>query len=199
MEPSEASAFAPPDTTFRVLRISSRPARIFVPWNRYDDPRNRKDLGRPYTAGVAIWRRERFKEIHRWRLTYQRRYRAYASIAAEVGDVTNDGVNDVLHQDEQGSGGCGPHFLVATVGTREREIFRRDSCETYYRILPGALLFVEPVGPCPISDGGAHCFGGRRSVRMRWTGTRLVAASARVECSWPELDLDPANQCRKRR
>lgn len=192
---SEPSAFAPPDTTFRLGRMSWRPPRIFVAWTRTDDPRNRKDRARPYTAGVVIWRRERYLDGHRWRRVYERRYRPFAYIGMEFGDVTHDGVADVLHQDEQGSGGCGPHYLVATVRGREREIFRRESCETQYRIVRGVLIVNLPVGPCPRPQA-AHCSGGRRVERMRWSGRRLATVHTRTTCffRW----LDPRSGCKRR-
>jgi hypothetical protein len=131
-------------------------------------------------------------------MVYGHRYRAWAHIDAEFGDVTHDGVADVLHEDEQGSSGCGSHYLVGTVAARERVIFRRESCETDYRIARRGLMINEPVGPCPVSPASVHCSAGRRFIRMRWTGTRLVRASVKVECSWPELPLDPADECRRR-
>jgi hypothetical protein len=146
----------------------------------------------------VIWRRERFDDGARWRVVYEHRYPAWANISIEIGDVTNDGVADVLHYDEQGSGGCGSHYLVATVGESEREIYRRDSCESYYRIRRGALVVDEPVGPCPVTPGSAHCFGGRRVVALRWSGKRIVPVSSETECTWPALDLDPARECRRR-
>jgi hypothetical protein len=197
--PAQPTAFAPPDTSVRLLRVSWRPARLFVAWTRPDDPRNRKESMRPLTAGVILWRHEPFEDGSRWRAVYERRYPPWALIFVEFGDVTHDGIPDVLHYDRQGSGGCGAAVLVGTVGQKEREIFREYTCETTHRILRRVFMVNEPVGPCPIRPAGAHCFGGRRVVRMRWTGTRLVRASARVECSWPELDLDPADECRRRR
>lgn len=170
---------------------------LFVYWDREDDPRNTKGA-RVGVAGVVLWRQERFRNGGlRWRSLYQRRYPPYAYVTVETGDITGDGVPEVLHSSEQGSGGCGPHYVVMAIGRRAREIFRRESCETHYRIFRRVFMINEPVGPCPV-DGGAHCSGGRRLVRMRWTGTRLVRASVKVECLWPKLRLDPARQCRRR-
>jgi hypothetical protein len=196
--PAQPTAFAPPDTSIRLWQISARPARLVAIWTRDDDPRNRKDTRRPRTAGVVVWRRERFSGATRWRVVYERRYPAYANIYVETGDVTADGIPDVLHYDRQGSGGCGAHYLVGTVGTAEREIFRRESCETDYRIFRRVFMINQPIGPCPVSRAGAHCSGGSRLVRMRWTGTRLVPALVKVECHWPELPLEPARECRRR-
>jgi hypothetical protein len=196
-EPDEPTAFAPADTTIRLWRLPTAPPQLFVAWTRPDDPRSEKN-GRTRTSGVILWRRERFEDGHRWRMIYRRGYPPFANIYAEVGDATGDGAPDVLHYHEQGSGGCGPHYLVAVQDGFGREVFRKNSCESRYRIAAGVLAFDEPVGPCPLASGSAHCFGGSRHVRMRWTGSRLVVGSAQVTCGWPELNLDPANECRRR-
>jgi hypothetical protein len=148
-------------------------------------------------AGVVLWRQERSPEgAMRWRSLYQRRYPVWAFVAVEIGDVTGDGAAEILHWHEDGSGGCGGHYLVAIEGRSAREIFRRSSCETHFRIFRRVFMINEPVGPCPHRHGSAHCYGGRRVLRMRWTGTRLVPGLVKVSCSWPELPLDPANECR---
>ena len=181
-----------------VTRVSARPPILFVYWERDDDPRNRKD-GRIGAAGVVLWRREPFRGGGlRWRALYQRRYPAYAYVDVETGDLTGDRVPEVLHYNEQGSGGCGAHYVVMALARSAREIFRRQSCESRYRILRRVFMINEPVGPCPVRPAGAHCFGGRRLVRMRWTGTRLMRLSMKTECDWPNLNLDPARNCERR-
>lgn len=172
---------------------------LFVFWEREDDPRNRNDtqIG---AAGVVLWRQERSGDGGlRWRSVYQRRYPVWANVNVEVADITGDGVPEVLHFSEQGSGGCGAHYVVTTVGRRAREIFRRNSCESDFMIRGRAFVVDEPVGRCPVQEASAHCSGGRRTVTMRWTGTRLVPASSTVECDWPELNLDPARNCERRK
>jgi hypothetical protein len=196
--PSQPTELAPRDTRITLRRMAANPRLLFVHWKRDDDPRNRKEA-RIGAAGVVLWRQERSPEgAMRWRALYQRRYSVWAWVDVETGDITGDGVPEVLHSYEEGSGGCGPHYVVSVAGKTAREIFRRDSCETDYRILRRVFMINEPVGPCPMSPASVHCFGGKRLVRMRWTGTRLVPATVKVECLWPKLELDPSNECRRR-
>lgn len=133
-----------------------------------------------------------------WRTVYERGFDWAAFLRVWTGDLTGDDHADVLVVSEEGSGGCGPHVAIATVRGRTSEIFRRYACESHFAIRSGYLEVDEPVGPCPHRSGGAHCFGGRRTTLLRWTGTRFVRDSERVECSWPKVDLDPANECRRR-
>jgi hypothetical protein len=133
-----------------------------------------------------------------WHTVYERGFDWAAFVSVSTGDLTEDGHEDVLVASEEGSAGCGPHVAIATVRGRTREIFRRYACESYFAVRRGGLEVDEPVGPCPDGSGGVHCFGGRRTILMRWTGTRLVRQSVRVKCSWPRLDLDPADECRRR-
>jgi hypothetical protein len=131
-----------------------------------------------------------------WRTVYERGFDWAGFLGVSTGDLTGDRHADVLVASEEGSAGCGPHVAIAIVRGRAREIFRRYACESYLLIRAGRLEVHEPVGPCPEPHSGVHCFGGRRSIVMRWSGTRLVRESTRVKCSSPKLD--PANECRPR-
>jgi hypothetical protein len=177
-------------TLRRLPAAAGVPAQLLITEHR-PDPRiaNDNDIA---TRWVLLLQRTN----DGWRTVYERGFDWAGFLQVWTGDLTGDRHADVLVSSEEGSGGCGPHVAIATVRGRPREIFRRQSCETQYAIRAGGLEIDEPVGLCPVPDGGAHCFGGRRTSLLRWTGTRFVRASARVECTWPKLDLDPADECR---
>jgi len=192
------TALAPAGTEIRLWRVGSSPARMFVVYSRPEDPRNAKGSD-SLTSGVLLWEQELFEDGRRWRLLYERPYPWWADVDVVLGDVTADGSPDVFHSTSQGSAGCGPRYVVAVVGGAARETFRRHTCESYFRIEPGQLLVDEPVGPCPVRLAGAHCFGGRREVALGWTGWRLAPTSTMVRCEWPDLELEPENECRRRK
>jgi hypothetical protein len=177
----------------RIPPAGGIPAQLLV--NEYKpDPRIAND-----NNIAARWVSILQRTSEGWRTVYERGFDWAAFVGLSTGDLTGDEHDDVLVSSEEGSAVCGPHVAIATVRGRTREIFRRYACESHFAIRKSGLQVDEPVGPCPHRSGGAHCFGGRRTALMRWTGTRFVRHSSRVRCSWPALDLDPANECRRRR
>jgi hypothetical protein len=185
--------FAPRDSSVRVWRVSRRPAQLFVVWNRHSAD---SELEEPVATGVIMWRRERHDDFHRWRAVYTRRYPSWADVRVVLGDVTGDAVPEVLHFDEQGSGACGPHYVVDGLARGGREIFRKYTCESTYELVENRLRLTEPLGPCPHPQGSAHCFGGGQVSVFRWTGTRLTVSAVRRWCFEP--NLDPARGCERR-
>jgi hypothetical protein len=163
----------------------------FVEWSR----RTRMRDGFVHSeTGVAIWRRARGG----WRLAAdERSTRSEPYLGAELGDVTGDGVADVLlARGTGGSGGCGTRYvLVSTTGGTIRA-WRRNYCEGGATIERGRLVSALAVGPCPYSDGSAHCRGGTETTTYRWNGTRLVPAQVSIRCALPRLD--PAKKCAPR-
>jgi hypothetical protein len=177
-------------TLRRVPGAASIPPQLLVTEYR-PDPRIAND-----NDVAAKWVSILQRSPNGWRTVYERGFDWAGFLGVSTGDLTGDGHADVLIQSEEGSAGCGPHVAVASVRGRTREIFRRYACESYFLIRAGRLEVNEPVGPCPEPHAALHCFGGRRSIVMRWTGIRLVRESTRVKCSSP--NLDPANECRRR-
>jgi hypothetical protein len=196
-----ARELAPPRSTVEtaVLRATGAvPEQVFVRWKRETRTGAGSKAGSLTSEqGVLLWQADREGRATKWRVVYARRYPWYLTLEYATGDVTRDGHADVLLDALQGSGGCGPWRVAATVAGRTRDIFSRDTCETRMAIEKGALVIDEPVGPCPDPRGSVHCSGGTRHVDKRWNGSRLVTADVSVRCVLPKLD--PRRECRPRR
>lgn len=196
-----ARDLAPPRATVEtsVLPAAGRvPEQVFVQWERETRTEAGPGAGQLQSEqGVLLWQADREGRATKWRVVYGRRYPWYLSLGYATGDVTGDGHADILLSALQGSGGCGPWRLVATVAGRMREMFSRDACEMRMAIERGALVIDEPIGPCPDPQGSVHCFGGRRRVEKRWNGTRLATTDVSVECVL--ATLDPRRGCQPRR
>lgn len=153
--------------------------------------------------GILVWQASSDGRTTAWRVVYGRRYPSYLSVRYQIGDVTRDGHADVLVEAAMGSAGCGSRRMIATVAGETREILSRYDCEIGMHIgtrrkraESGDLWIREPVGRCPYPDPSAHCFGGSRTLRKRWDGSRLVTIDSSVECVLPKLD--PRRDCRPR-
>ena len=165
---------------------------LLVAWHRPDERKERHDEN-SRTRGVIVWHRRR----ETWKLVYARRHPWWVHLGVDRGDVTGDGRADVLLSEENGgTGGCGVRRVLAPSPRRAREIYRRHLCEGYVRIEDGALVVDEAIGPCPVPDGSAHCFGGRKTSELHWNGVALRPARVTIECALPRLD--PAQSCEQR-
>jgi hypothetical protein len=137
--------------------------------------------------GLAVWRRTGTA----WRRAYTRRYAELANFGIARGDVTSDGIDDVLVTHSQGSGACGVRAVLAVVNGVVREIFRRSWCETGIAALTGDLVVHTPYGPCPVQPGAAHCYAGVQHERLHWDGGRFRRAAVWLTCVAPDLDPRP--------
>lgn len=189
----ERARLAPPFAVSSVdaLRAAGgEPEELLVRWTRTlrsSRVRDRSD------SGILVWQRDDRRARTVWRVAYERRFPPSVPIDAQLGDLTGEGQPDALVQQLAGSGGCGPKVVLATVGGRVRELFRRNECETMLRLERGSLIVDDPIGPCWMpGGGGAHCSGGTRHTIMRWDGRRLAVSRSTVKCYGR---LDPRRNC----
>jgi len=165
------------------------PAQIFVAWYR----ELRITGATRDEQGIRIWQAQPRGTETRWRLVLARPYQSGLLLGSWTADVSGDRHGDVLVAALQGSGGCGPWTVFATVRGRVETIFNRDTCEWNVRMRHGDVVVVRPVGPCPYREGSAHCFGGTRTLVERWNGKRLTVVRSSVVCSLKRLD--PGSNC----
>ena len=101
-------------------------------------------------TGLIVW--QRFEDPPIWRAVYaftDRRRKGVFGIRVDTGDVTGDGISDLLSfEDVGGSGACGTYRVITSVLGDASEIFRRDTCDTEIAISRGDLRVREAVyGP----------------------------------------------------
>jgi hypothetical protein len=165
---------------------------LLVAWHRPDERRERQEKN-SRTRGVILWHRR----PNTWHLVYARRHPWWIHLWLDRGDVTGDGRTDVLLSEENGgSGGCGVRRVLAPLPGRASEVFRRHLCEAQVALEGGAVIVNEAIGPCPYPEGRAHCFGGRKTSELRWSGAALRPVRVTIECALPRLD--PARSCERR-
>jgi hypothetical protein len=104
--------------------------------------------------------------------------REVIGIRFQLADVTGDGHDDVLvTEDHDGSAGHLVYRLIATIGGRPRELYRRSLTldDGVVRLEHGALTIYEGVDRRP---QGIHCCwrAWRRTART-WNGHALVTSS----------------------
>jgi hypothetical protein len=187
-------AFAPPFSNIQAKRLPAAGGetdQIVIAWDREI---RREDSSYPgQEQGFVGWQRVAPK---RWELIYERQVECCPDMEIEAGDLTGDGHLDALTREFQGTGGCGFTRVLISRHGRLREEFAYNGCDYSMKMEKREVVLAYGVGPCP-SEGGAHCYGGTRTVMKRWNGSRLVTASATVKCHEPQLD--PARGCRPAR
>jgi hypothetical protein len=178
LEPEElrAAGFAPllpPGATATAVEAGGEPAdRIAVAWSRGDDPFQRQ-------GGLVVW--QRFASGTPWRAVYaftDRPSRGVLGIALDAGDLTGDGVDDLLSREELGgSGACATWRVIAADGSGAAEIYRHDACDTSIEIADGTLAMREAV----YQPDDAHCCPSAfRHVTLEWDGGAFVRTSTEV-------------------
>lgn len=130
-------------------------------------------------TGLIVW--QRFEDGSSWRAVYaftDPPRKGVFGIRLEPGDVTGDGISDLLSfEDVGGSGACGTYRVVTSVPGDATEIFRRDTCDTQIAISRGDLRVREAVyGP----DDPHCCPSAFRTTVLRWNGTSWEEISSEV-------------------
>ncbi len=135
----------------------------------------------PFAAehGLVVW--QRFDAGRPWRVVYaftDGPASGVLGVRFETGDLTGDGVADVLaFEDTGGSGGCGVWRAVETGPGVATGIFRRATCDAQVRIEAGALTIREAM----FAPGDAHCCPSSfRTTTLRWDGTAWTVVARRV-------------------
>ena len=131
------------------------------------------------THGVVVWQRFGGPE---WRALYAFTDRPRAGvlgITLEPGDLTGDGIADLLTLEHTGgTGACGRWRVVATDPGGATEIFRRDACDTEMAIADGDLRIREAV----YEPGDPHCCPSAfRVTTLRWDGEEWVETSSETQ------------------
>ncbi len=175
-EDLDAAGYAPllpaGATATAVQAIGEPVDRIAVAWFRGDDPFERR-------GGLVVW--QRFASGAPWRAVYaftDRPSEGVLGIALETGELTGDGVDDILSREELGgSGACATWRVISTVGTSTAEVFRHDACDTSIRIADGSLAMREAVYR---PDDPHCCPSAFRYVTLDWDGEAFVRTSTEV-------------------
>ena len=96
----------------------------------------------------------------------------------EAGDVTGDGVPDLLTMEgNSGTGGCGRWRVLENEGSSVREIFSIEDCELSIAIKRGALRIDSAI----YGKGCKSIHGcGRRRTSLRWNGVDFAEVRSRV-------------------
>ena len=106
------------------------------------------------THGVVLW--QRF-DGPTWRAVYaftDRPRSGVLGVTMEPGDLTGDGVADLLTLEHTGgTGACGRWRVVATDPGGATEVFLRDACDTQIAIADGELRIREAL----YRPGDPHC------------------------------------------
>jgi hypothetical protein len=148
-------------------------------------------LGRGFTATVYASARvpgssiaERTLLIQRRGRTWRRFSRQDEGLGVEVGDISGDGVKDVLVLDFQGgSGACGVYRLFG--GPWFGELWRRSDCADtgIVRLAGGALVAWRAVlsSQTSATRGQIHCcWAAWRRTEWRWRAGKLVRVRSSI-------------------
>lgn len=138
-------------------------SQIAVAWTRGGDP---------FAAehGFEVW--QAFPDKPAWRVVYAFTDAAGSGVLGlrfDAGDVTGDGLPDLLSfEDVGGSGACGVWRVVESTPGSAAQILRRKTCDTQMRIVGGTLRIRSAV----YRTGDAHCCpSAYRTTTLRWNQT----------------------------
>jgi hypothetical protein len=170
----DLAPLSPPGSTISSSEIWTTPAdpleQIALVWRRGEDP------FAPET-GLIVW--QLTPDQATWRAVYaftDRPRTGVLGIEVASGDLTGDGIADLLTLERSGgSGACGRSRIVAPTAGSAAEIFRQDACDTEIAIVDGALEIREAVfGP----DDPHCCPSAIRTSTLEWDGERFEQTSS---------------------
>jgi hypothetical protein len=171
-----STALTPPDSRVTASWTMTPPADpiglIGLAWARGGDPFSSQH-------GFVVW--QRFDgQAPAWRAAYaftDRAARGILGIRLSVGDLTHDGIDDVLtFEDAGGSGGCGMWRVISPTRGGTEQIFHKPTCDTEILSSAGTLRITEAV----YEPGDAHCCPSSFLISiLRWSGTSWREVSAR--------------------
>ena len=179
-----AVGLAPPgaDATIRTVTAHRRGASYAVVlWARTTEP--------VPPSGIRIWR----VGSTPLRLLYHRRFPPDTRADVRTGDVTHDGVPELLLEEpNSGTGNCGIRRLLDLRARSTQEIWRRYTCDTYVSLSHHRLV----VTAGDYLAGDAHCcpmFSSRQEFVWRRRHFRRVRHTIFWNCiaCYNERDLPP--------
>lgn len=147
--------------------------QIAVTWRRGDDPFAPE-------VGLMVW--QRFEQSPTWRAVYAFTDRPKAGVLGVTlssADLTADGVDDLLAQEQRGgSGACATWRVIASVGGSASEILLHDACDTKISVADGSLEIREAV----YRPGDPHCCPSAYSTTvLAWDGLAWQELSSELE------------------
>jgi hypothetical protein len=172
----DLSPLVQPDAKIGFTALQTRPQdpidQIAIAWRRGTD-------AFASTHGFVVWQRFAGPE---WRALYgftDRPRSGVLGITLEPGDLTADGIPDLLTTEHTGgSGACARWRIVASEPGLATEIFRRDTCDTDIAIAAGELRIREAV----YEPGDPHCCPSAfRVTTLRWDGASWVETGSETQ------------------
>lgn len=129
--------------------------------------------------GFVVW--QRFEGDPAWRAVFaftDEPSSGVLGIELETGDLTADGVADILTLEQLGgSGACGTWRVISPSLGAADEVFRRQTCDARFRIVGGDLELREAV----FEPDDPHCCPSAvRISRFEWDGGAFVKTRSEV-------------------
>ena len=161
--------------TFAEVRVAPEDPldQVALAWRRGDDP------FAPET-GFVVW--QRLPEAPVWRAVYaftDEPRKGVLGIDAVSGELTGDGLDDLLTLEQSGgSGACGRWRVIAPAPGFAMEVFRLDACDTEILLDDGALEIREAVYE---PDDPHCCPSAFRYSTLEWEGDAFVETDVRLE------------------
>jgi hypothetical protein len=168
-------SLVPPGATVAFTEVTAAPfEQIAVAWERGEDP---------FAAerGFVLW--QRTEDGSAWRAVYaftDAPRRAVLGIQRpQRGDLTGDGVDElVTFEDRGGSGACGVTRVISPRAGAADEIYTRATCDAETSVVGTALEVREAVyGP----DDPHCCPSAFRTTTLEWDGEGFVETGVAEE------------------
>lgn len=173
------TGLAPPGATVTSAAVLTTPDapfdQIALTWRRGEDPFASEQ-------GLVVWRGA--EGTPAWRAIHaftDRPAKGVLGITLDHGDVTGDGLDDLLTFELQGgSGACGIWRVTGSFPGSAPEIFRRKTCDTELTIVDGALQLRRSI----YEPNDAHCCPSAfRITDLEWDGEAFVETSSEVRAN----------------
>lgn len=163
----------PPGATATASQTAETPVeQVWVVWFRGDDPFSRR-------SGLVLW--QRTEPDGSWRAVYaftDRPSKGVLGITLQTGDLTGDGVPDLLsREDTGGTGACATWRVVITTAGAATEVYRHVACDTTLDMAGAELRMREAV----YEPEDPHCCPSAfRISTLAWDGRAFAVTSSEL-------------------